>query len=924
MQKGLSALLKVVKITDPTSFNQTIGTIEQHFTFSAYEIAQAYQKSYESALNAISAGLGKQSPLDSHVTDEFADKIFTEYLLPFVSQYEDMHNEEAILQFCTKTQNTCQALIQYQQLLFQGDQTLLSEADLAALVNDSGSLSITELVIEQLYFLKATRSDLDERLVEFLRYNDLLGTAILFFLHELLRQEPRVETTLAALQRQGLWQDVRHIKKTLKQLMARFELSEQVKPHDELTEHNSDSLKLIQQAVAKLKQLPTNTPQYSQLVIMGGSILSSTGALKEAENLFLQAQDIAQNHSDKALAAFNLFQVTLRRQAFNPALIHLQQALQLQPQRFALHDIEKYPIERILGAGGMGCVFLCQYPLQKKQVVVKCFWENRRGKPEEVFKEAFTMSNIAGHYVPAPLDYGYVDPIKQQRAFFVTEYLEGALDGETWLKQHGKLNLEDGLQVGLQIAEGLHIAHTAGILHLDLKPANLLLKKMADLSKTSEDYKTIFLVKMIDFGLAQVATPLQQHLKSPTPTTRLSRFGRALFGTLDYAAPEQQGDEQYGKPSIKSDVFAFGKTLYRLLSGKQPRHNLRQRDLPAAPKLYELLEDCVEENPAERPESAQQLITRLKAIQAKIEHQPSEEHTAAEQANILGDQYYNNKDFLPAAQWYRQAAELGYALGQYNLAMMYRKGKGIEADDNQAAHWYRQAAEQGHAWAQHNLAWMYKNGNGVEQDNIQALYWFRQAAQLGHAWSQSNLGRMYKTGQGIERNDSQAVYWFRKAAQQGHDWGQYQLALMYEKGQGVETNKSQAAYWYRQAAEQGHADSQNSLGTLYEKGQGIKKNLHQAAHWYRQAAQSGHPNAQNRLGWLYQCGKGVEPDDTQAVFWYRKAAEQGQVLGQNNLGWMYEHGKGVEQDKTEALYWYRKAAEQGHAKAKQALQRLTG
>lgn len=62
MQKGLTALLQVVKFTDPAALNQAATTLEQHFTLSTSEIAAAYQISYESALKAIIAGLGEAAP----------------------------------------------------------------------------------------------------------------------------------------------------------------------------------------------------------------------------------------------------------------------------------------------------------------------------------------------------------------------------------------------------------------------------------------------------------------------------------------------------------------------------------------------------------------------------------------------------------------------------------------------------------------------------------------------------------------------------------------------------------------------------------------------------------------------------------------------------------------------------------------------
>ncbi len=227
MQKGLTALLKVVKLTDPTSINQAVTTLEEHFTLSANEIALAYQNSYESALKAIIAGLDKPSLLDSKVMTEFASQISPNYLQPFLRARLGVQPHLTQQSFCADTIAKCNALIHHKALLFQVEQTSLTESDLAALVTDSGSLSITELIIKQMKALDKTRYYLDEPFCEFLRYNNLLGTAMLFFLHEQLRQEPRVAATLNALQMQGLWQDIRDIKPFLTQLMTRLDLSAQ-------------------------------------------------------------------------------------------------------------------------------------------------------------------------------------------------------------------------------------------------------------------------------------------------------------------------------------------------------------------------------------------------------------------------------------------------------------------------------------------------------------------------------------------------------------------------------------------------------------------------------------------------------------------------------------------------------------------------
>ena len=414
--------------------------------------------------------------------------------------------------------------------------------------------------------------------------------------------------------------------------MAQLNLSSQINARDEFTQHNLDSLEQIREAMILLKQLPAQTPEYSRVSLRVGSALTSPGELLQAARIFIQVIENTDKKSEKATAHFNLFQVQLRRKAYSEALKNLQAAITIDPH-YALHDLHKYPIEQLLGTGGMGCVFLCQNKnpfIRDALVVVKCFWENPTGTLDEVFSEPFAMHDIAGEYIPKPVDFGYADPMKKKRAYFVTAYIDDAIDGEAWLEKYGKMNLETGLQVGLQIAKGLQVAHHAGICHLDLKPANiLLLKNTAEVSKTSN---ISISVKIIDFGLSQVVPSLrQQAMTVQQRQTDLTQFGQAIFGTLDYACPEQQGFTQYGKPGVQCDVFAFGTTMYRFLTGKNPRF-FRERDLPNV--LRDLLGDCVDEEPKRRPESAQQLIEQFEKIQAKI-HQAEPVEQAQREEGVL-------------------------------------------------------------------------------------------------------------------------------------------------------------------------------------------------------------------------------------------------------------------------------------------------
>ncbi len=164
-----------------------------------------------------------------------------------------------------------------------------------------------------------------------------------------------------------------------------------------------------------------------------------------------------------------------------------------------------------------------------------------------------------------------------------------------------------------------------------------------------------------------------------------------------------------------------------------------------------------------------------------------------------------------------------------------------------AVEWYRKAAEQGYAHAQCNLGFLYENGQGVPQNHKTAIEWYRRAAEQGNINAQFNLANLYYTGKGVPQNYELAVEWYRKAAEQGDSEAQFNLGNSYYKGEGVPQNHELAVEWYRKAAEQGDLDAQCSLGNRYYNGEGVPQNHELAVEWYRKAAKQGHINAQFTL-----------------------------------------------------------------------------
>ena len=355
----------------------------------------------------------------------------------------------------------------------------------------------------------------------------------------------------------------------------------------------------------------------------------------------------------------------------------------------------------------------------------------------------------------------------------------------------------------------------------------------------------------------------------------------------------------------------------------------------------------------------------------------------------LGERYYSGnkvrQNYTEASEWFRKAAEQGYANAQYRLGELYHLGEGVPEDVDEAVEWYLRAAEQGHMWAQYDLGELYSCGTDDPQEFVEAANWYRKSAEQGHMGAQYELGKLYDEGLGVERDFAEAERWCIKSADNGHAEAQYWLGDFYDRGRkGVAQDQSKALQWYRKAAEKGHPEAQFSLGMIHDElvsegAYGVEKDSAEAAVWYQKAAENGQYSAPFYLGllrsgprdgieedcteaakwWLmgaelgdeacqYWLGKlyhegcekcGIMRKPSDAVKWYRKAVEQGDMVNygvqqyresaehgdaeaQYQMGGLYRLGKGVARDYAEAEGWYRRAAEQGHAEAQYWIGRL--
>jgi eukaryotic-like serine/threonine-protein kinase len=266
-------------------------------------------------------------------------------------------------------------------------------------------------------------------------------------------------------------------------------------------------------------------------------------------------------------------------------------------------SVGEYVVERKLGEGGMGTVYAGVQPLIGKQVAIKVVaaaWARNEQITNRFLEEARAVNHIRH---PNIIDIFSFGTLPDGRPYFVMEFLQGESLEDALVSGH--IAGREIVLLMSQLCDALGAAHAAGVVHRDLKPENLWIARLPNQEVS---------LRVLDFGIAKNMT------KSDASMTAAGD----VLGTAQYMAPEQALGETIDG---RTDIYALGVILYRILTGRLPfdGHNsfaVAARQVteqpaplshfkPIQPALEAVVLDCMAKDPAARPQSVGDLWLRL-------------------------------------------------------------------------------------------------------------------------------------------------------------------------------------------------------------------------------------------------------------------------------------------------------------------------
>ena len=277
----------------------------------------------------------------------------------------------------------------------------------------------------------------------------------------------------------------------------------------------------------------------------------------------------------------------------------------------------RYEIRSLLGAGGMGEVYLANDTELDRSVAVKILPERLAGEKERL-QRFVQEAKAASALNPPNILTIYEIGTSGESRFIATEFI----DGETLRQRMNRgMRLFDVLDIASQLASALAAAHAAGIVHRDIKPENVMVRK--------DGY-----AKILDFGLAKLTEPKESAADTEAPTRAMVNTGAGtVMGTANYMSPEQAKGVHIDE---RTDLWSLGAVLYEMATGHVPFQGetptetislILQKEPPPMARyssdipdeLDRIVEKALTKDRDERYQTAKDLLIDLRHLKRRLE-----------------------------------------------------------------------------------------------------------------------------------------------------------------------------------------------------------------------------------------------------------------------------------------------------------------
>jgi eukaryotic-like serine/threonine-protein kinase len=298
-------------------------------------------------------------------------------------------------------------------------------------------------------------------------------------------------------------------------------------------------------------------------------------------------------------------------------ILTIFQAEQILQGKWRRFTIGRYNVLERLGSGRMASIYLCNYPGMSRRVAVKVLPTSRAedsSSLERFYREARVLAALRHPNIVRAYDLDQDDKLH----FLIMEYVDGSSLQEI-VEKAGPLDVSRAAHYIRQAALGLQHIHEIGVVHRDIKPDDILVDRGG-------------IVKIIDMGLARFD---QEGIK-----VSAGRYDDYVLGTPDYIAPEQALDPH--GVDIRADIYSLGATFYFCLTGRPPfgegtsaqkliwhqtrrPESIRQLRLEVPMRLATLIEQMMAKDPAQRPQTPQEIADALAPLTVEPIGPPPEE-----------------------------------------------------------------------------------------------------------------------------------------------------------------------------------------------------------------------------------------------------------------------------------------------------------